>query len=223
VGLRERLQLSQSVFARLLPVSVRSLATLESGAAPTEVVARRLIELQRLTNALREVIKKDSLGSWLQTPNDAFKRAENRSKSIDRGETDPHLVDDLLPPFRRAVLDVPNETTVEGPLGFPLTDKQAFNLDVILQEPGNPSTTPPAPPGPAIFAPNFRTPSGNFTSGLTNPLGTSSAATATKCTAACTSIPAACPFRTMATQSSIASFSKQGIQMSVIQLRRRLK
>jgi DNA-binding transcriptional regulator YiaG len=87
VDLRKRLQLNQSVFARLLPVSVRSLATLESGAAPTEVVARRLIELQRLTNALSEVIKEESLGNWLQTPNEAFGGLKPL-EVIDRGESD---------------------------------------------------------------------------------------------------------------------------------------
>src|SRR5688572_10756297 len=72
VHLRKRLQLSQAVFARMLPVSVRSLATLESGSSPSAAVARRLNELQRLTNALSEVIQQDSLGTWLQTPNAAF-------------------------------------------------------------------------------------------------------------------------------------------------------
>lgn len=85
--LRKRLQLKQSEFARLLPVSVRSLATLESGTLPTEVVARRLTELQRLTNALSEVIKKESLGTWLQTPNPAFEGLKPL-EVIDRGESD---------------------------------------------------------------------------------------------------------------------------------------
>ncbi len=87
VELRKKLRLKQSVFARLLPVSVRSLASLESGAPPTEVVARRLIELRRLTNALAEVIKEESLGSWLQTPNEAFGGLKPL-EVIDRGESD---------------------------------------------------------------------------------------------------------------------------------------
>jgi DNA-binding transcriptional regulator YiaG len=87
VDLRKRLQLKQSVFARLLPVSVRSLATLESGTVPSEAVARRLIELQRLTNALTEVMTKESLGNWLQTPNDAFDGLKPL-EVIDRGESD---------------------------------------------------------------------------------------------------------------------------------------
>jgi DNA-binding transcriptional regulator YiaG len=87
VNLRKRLELNQAVFARLLPVSVRSLATLEGGSPPTEVVARRLIELLRLTNALAEVMKKESLGNWLQTPNEAFCGLKPL-EVIDRGESD---------------------------------------------------------------------------------------------------------------------------------------
>jgi DNA-binding transcriptional regulator YiaG len=85
--LRSRLQLSQPVFAKLLPVSVRTLVTLESGTPPTEVVSRRLMELKRLTSALTEVLKKETLGRWLQTPNPAFDGLKPL-EVIDRGESD---------------------------------------------------------------------------------------------------------------------------------------
>jgi DNA-binding transcriptional regulator YiaG len=87
LALRNRLQLNQTVFAQLIPLSVRSLATLEKGTPPTEVVARKLNELKRLVNALSEVIKKDSLGTWLQTPNEAFGGLKPL-EVIDRGESD---------------------------------------------------------------------------------------------------------------------------------------
>ena len=85
--LRKRLQLKQAVFARMVPLSQRSLATLESGTPPTEVVARRLVELQRLTDALSEVMREETLGTWLQTPNDAFNGLKP-VEVIDRGESD---------------------------------------------------------------------------------------------------------------------------------------
>ncbi len=85
--LRTRLHLSQPVFAKLLPVSVRTLVTLEGGMPPTEAVSRRLAELKRLTNALAEVMKKESLGSWLQTPNSAFDGLKPL-EVIERGESD---------------------------------------------------------------------------------------------------------------------------------------
>jgi DNA-binding transcriptional regulator YiaG len=85
--LRHRMHLTQAVFARLIPVSLRSLATLESGKPPTDAVARRLTELRRLINALSEVINKESLGAWLQTPNEAFDGLKPL-EVIDRGESD---------------------------------------------------------------------------------------------------------------------------------------
>lgn len=85
--LRHRLQLKQSQFAPLLPISVRSLATLEGGAPPTEAVARRLHELQRLTDALADVLHSAALGAWLQTPNAAFDGLKP-VEVIQRGETD---------------------------------------------------------------------------------------------------------------------------------------
>ncbi len=85
--LRRRLMLSQSMFARMLAVSVRSLATLENGAAPTDTVARRLNEVRRLTDALEEVMRNEAIGRWLNAPNAAFNDLKPL-EVIDRGETD---------------------------------------------------------------------------------------------------------------------------------------
>jgi len=85
--LRHRLGLTQPEFAGLLPVSVRTLATLESGTAPTGPIVRRLIELERLTKALGEVLRTTAIGEWLKTPNRAFGGLKPLEK-IDRGESD---------------------------------------------------------------------------------------------------------------------------------------
>jgi len=87
VEMRKRLALSQPVFARLLPVSVRTLVTLEGGSPTTEAVMRRLKEIDRLTEALSEVMKKESLGTWLQNPNQAFDGLKPL-EVIERGEID---------------------------------------------------------------------------------------------------------------------------------------
>lgn len=84
---RSELELTQPVFARLIPLSVRSLAALEAGRRPTETVERRLTELRRLVDALEEVIQVESLGLWLQTPNEAFDGLKPL-EVIDRGESD---------------------------------------------------------------------------------------------------------------------------------------
>ena len=85
--LRKRLKLRQPEFARLFPMSQRSLATLESGTPPTPMIARRLTELKRLLDALSEIVHEDSLGAWLQQPNDAFDGLKP-IEVIDRGHSD---------------------------------------------------------------------------------------------------------------------------------------
>lgn len=85
--LRTRLMLTQAQFAPLVPVSPRTLASLEGGTAPTETVGRRLTELERLTAALSEVIKAESLGKWLRAPNPAFGGLKP-VEVISRGEGD---------------------------------------------------------------------------------------------------------------------------------------
>ena len=87
IDLRRQLQLTQPEFARLVSVSVRSLATLEAGAPPSDAVARRVTELKRLMKALSEVIRRESLGPWLTTPNEAFDRLKPL-EVIERGESD---------------------------------------------------------------------------------------------------------------------------------------
>jgi DNA-binding transcriptional regulator YiaG len=86
-ALRRVLGLSQPEFARLFPVSLRTLVTMESGARMTEPQVRRLNELTRLTNALAEVIRKESLGPWLKEPNSAFEGLKP-VEVIERGEVD---------------------------------------------------------------------------------------------------------------------------------------
>ena len=64
-----------------------SVKQLETGTAPTDSVARRLVELDRLTGALAEVIRAESLGRWLRTPNPAFDGLKP-AEVIERGEGD---------------------------------------------------------------------------------------------------------------------------------------
>jgi len=87
LGLRERLGMNRETFARLIPISVRHLANLESGQAPTENVQRRLTELRRVIQALSEVIQKEALGPWMTQPNEAFDGLKP-IEVIERGEVD---------------------------------------------------------------------------------------------------------------------------------------
>lgn len=86
--LREQLGMTRDTFARMLPVSTRSLADIEAGKQPpSEATTRRLTELQRLTDALGEVIRPEAVGDWLKLPNAAFDGLKPL-EVIDRGETD---------------------------------------------------------------------------------------------------------------------------------------
>jgi len=87
LALRSRLRLNRDVFARMLPVSTRSLATIESGERPSDAVGRRLTELQRIVDALSEVMEQETVGEWMVTPNDAFDGLKPR-EVIERGEVD---------------------------------------------------------------------------------------------------------------------------------------
>ena len=87
VELRSRLGLSRDVFARLLPVSTRSLATIESGEKPSDSVRRRMTELRRIVDALAEVMVSEAIGDWITTPNDAFDGLKPL-EVIERGEVD---------------------------------------------------------------------------------------------------------------------------------------
>ena len=86
-SLRERLGLIQLDFARLLSISVRSLAGFERTVAPTDPVVRKLTELRRLTDALSEVIRADAIGSWFRKPNPAF-GGSKPLEVVERGESD---------------------------------------------------------------------------------------------------------------------------------------
>jgi transcriptional regulator with XRE-family HTH domain len=85
--LRSRLGLNRETFARLLPVSTRSLASIEHGESPSPPVTRRLTEICRVVDALSEVIEEDAVGRWMLEPNDAFDGLKP-IEVIERGEID---------------------------------------------------------------------------------------------------------------------------------------
>src|SRR4051794_574707 len=61
-SLRDRLGLTQEVFARLVGFSVRTVADWESGRAPAATKAQRLVEIDRLQQALARVMVPDYIG-----------------------------------------------------------------------------------------------------------------------------------------------------------------
>jgi transcriptional regulator with XRE-family HTH domain len=87
LSIRAQLGLNRETFARLVPVSTRTLAAIEAGQTPGEGVARKLTEIERLVDALSNVIRGDEIGPWLIRPNDAFGGLKPL-EVIERGEID---------------------------------------------------------------------------------------------------------------------------------------
>ncbi len=86
--LRDEIHVTRKIFCRLLPVSERLLADLETDKrTPSDPVKREFNELNRLVAALKGIMEKDFLAGWLTTPNEAFGELKP-IEVIERGEVD---------------------------------------------------------------------------------------------------------------------------------------
>ncbi len=85
--LRDRLQMPRPMFCRVVNVSERTIAKVESESDDAEKLKRPYNEVYRLLEALDDVVVANSLGSWFQTPNDAFDGLKP-IEVIERGEID---------------------------------------------------------------------------------------------------------------------------------------
>jgi len=85
--LRYRLGMAREVFGRLVNVSVRTIADVETNKKKVEKLQRNYVEVNRLCDSLSEVIAPEFLGDWFNTPNDAF-GVLKPIEVIERGEID---------------------------------------------------------------------------------------------------------------------------------------
>lgn len=87
-GLRDSLNMPRETFGRMINASVRTIAEIESGRR-TELgkLSRSYTEVQRLYNALSEVVDSVCLDDWFKAPNDAFDGFKPM-EIIERGEID---------------------------------------------------------------------------------------------------------------------------------------
>ena len=84
--LRQDLGVSQELMARLLGISLRTLSRLEGSIEPPKP-PRAFAELSRLTEGLLSIIRRESLASWIDRPNEAFGGLKP-IEVIERGEVD---------------------------------------------------------------------------------------------------------------------------------------
>lgn len=85
--LRHMLGMPRESFGRLVNVSVRAIANVESKLEKVDKLQRNYIEVKRLCDALSEVVDSESLGSWFGTPHEAFGSLKP-IEVIERGEID---------------------------------------------------------------------------------------------------------------------------------------
>jgi DNA-binding XRE family transcriptional regulator len=85
--LRDRLQMPRVVFGRVVNVSERTIAKVESAAQQVAKLRRPYNEVFRLVQALSEVVHPEALGTWFTMPNDALDGLKP-IEVIERGEID---------------------------------------------------------------------------------------------------------------------------------------
>lgn len=85
--LRHKLRMAREAFGRLVNVSVRTIADVESNQKKVKKLQRNYVEVDRLCNSLSEVVDPACLGDWFNTPNDSFGSLKP-IEVIERGEID---------------------------------------------------------------------------------------------------------------------------------------
>jgi DNA-binding transcriptional regulator YiaG len=85
--IREGLGLNRKLFARLTGYSERAIAAWEGGAELSDASLQKMIETQRLQQALSSVMKSEFIPVWLQTPISAFGGLKPL-EIVERGEVD---------------------------------------------------------------------------------------------------------------------------------------
>ncbi len=85
--LRDRLAMPRPMFGRIVNVSERTIAKVESSSDNADKLQRPYNEVYRLWEALSDVVDPECLGLWFQTPNESFDGLKP-IEVIERGEID---------------------------------------------------------------------------------------------------------------------------------------
>jgi len=87
LDVRKSLGWPRKDFARLISVSARRIADIETGVKPTTAILRKYKETTRIIDALSEIVEPDFIGDWMKEPNEAFDGLKPL-EVIERGESD---------------------------------------------------------------------------------------------------------------------------------------
>lgn len=84
---RQEFGITRRTLSRMTGLSERTLATWESGANIGDAGARTMTQIQRLLREMSEVIQKNHIAAWLETPSDGFGNLKP-IEVLERGEID---------------------------------------------------------------------------------------------------------------------------------------
>lgn len=85
---RRTAQMNRQKFARLAAISQRKLADIEAGKlVASEVDLRKINEVQRILEALADVIREPAIGPWMEQANPAFE-GMTPAQVIEAGQSD---------------------------------------------------------------------------------------------------------------------------------------
>ena len=85
--LRDSLQMARPLFSRLINVSERAIAEVESTHKRVDKLQRNYVEVKRLCDSLSEVLEPSALGDWFNSASEAFGGLKP-IEVIERGEID---------------------------------------------------------------------------------------------------------------------------------------
>jgi transcriptional regulator with XRE-family HTH domain len=86
-SIRQKIDISQEELARISGYSLRAIANLEAGKAPSKSIRRKMQEVARLLTALCEIMPPAEVGEWLRQSNEALE-GQPPMHVIEKGETD---------------------------------------------------------------------------------------------------------------------------------------
>jgi len=102
-GLRRVFNLSQERFARLIGVSVRTVARWEAGeTVPSPLAERQLKALERLHYRLTHLLRPESIDDWMMRPHPGLgQRAPGQVLTLEGPEPLLRLLEDIPSAFER--------------------------------------------------------------------------------------------------------------------------
>ena len=79
--------IKRDLVSRMTSYAPRTIAAWATGRSIKGAAIQKITELKRLTTALEQLVEAESIGPWLQTPNQAFE-GSTPAQLIERGESD---------------------------------------------------------------------------------------------------------------------------------------